>query len=65
MLKFHNGSANLANLVLFFSRKDAKFANFSAYLANLHVFFFFLLWLLAVGYWQISNCVSRKLKANS
>ena len=26
MLKFHNSPANLANLVLFFSRKDAKFA---------------------------------------
>ena len=42
MLKFHNGSANLANLVLFFSRKDAKFANFSANHSNLHVSFLFL-----------------------
>ncbi len=42
MLKFHNGSAYLANLVLFFSRKDAKFANFSANHSNLHVSFLFL-----------------------
>ena len=42
MLRFHNGSANLANLVLFFSRKDAKFANFSANYSNLHVSFLFL-----------------------
>ena len=42
MLKFHNSPANLANLVLFFSRKDAKFANFSANHSNLHVSFLFL-----------------------
>ena len=63
MLKFHNGSAYLANLVLFFSRKDAKFANFSANHSNLHVSFLFFT--LAVGSWLLVNFKLRQPKAKS
>ena len=40
MLKFHNGSANLANLVLFFSRKDAKHAKEAPRISRIDTYLF-------------------------
>ena len=63
MLKFHNGSSNLANLVLFFfsqRRKVRKLLRVSRESARIFLFF-----TLAVGSWLLANFKLRQPKAKS